>query len=366
MSDSKARGMFASVAKKKSGEKAPAKSVVSPEDYEDGDKPFSGSSKNRDAVSATGSSSPSAPAMKVSRSADREAGSGTQKDSRFDVVPAESVRTWKFKDRTLGELQDDPEYATLVQSIRAKGVIEPLVVRKLPPGNATGHLYEEVAGFKRLTAAKSLGVQVPVVIHELTDQEALAIQQEENKGRSAPSAWSRALHYKSLLESGVYESQNQLADSLDLNKSTLSNLLRVAGGLPKDVTDSLKLHLFGMTSLVYMLTRINNAPDRQREEFVDRLVEHADEFNDRPEKAASIVDKAWASLFSREPDTKKKPVVYQSQKGKTLSIKSSADALSVTLHPAALEVATEDELTKLVTDYLSEKGLSLEEKKKGR
>lgn len=345
MSENTRHGVFASVAKKKvkEGEKKPAVA-----EYEDGEKAFPSPSTGQRASETTGKAS-AAPSPKVLGAV-------------YDEVSPELVRTWRLKDRTIAELEDDPRYQELIDSVRVKGVLEPIIVRRLSPEVGSKHLYEEVAGFKRLTAAKNIGVNVPIVIREISDEEALSIQADENKGRSDPSAWSRGLHYARLIESEVYKTQSQLAASLNLERSTVSNLIRVASGMPEDVTKSLKLHRFGSTSLIHLLKRINEAPLNKRDDFIDRLVEHADEFNDKPDKALSIIDRAWAGLFSRDQQKKIKPQVFQSQKGKALSIKSGGDSVALTLHSAALQVASEDELRSLITDFLTEKGLSLEEK----
>ena len=348
------RGMFAATASKAAA-KSKAGPVVSSEEYEDGEKPFAQKDSPSPSKAIGGSASP------IARKP--VGGVKTAGSDKYEEVPAKLIRSWSLKDRTLSELDDDPEYANLVRSVRAQGVIEPIIVRKLGSADKDGHLYEEIAGFKRLNAAKSVGINIPVIIHDLDDQAALRIQANENVGRSMPSAWSRALHYRALVESNVFETHGQLADSLDLNKSTLSNLLRVASGIPEDLVKSLKLHLVGSTSLIHLLSRINSVTGNDRERLIDRLVEFADEFNEKPEKAIRTIDKAWASLFERKTESTAKPMVYQSQKGKTLSVKVSGDSMAVTLHQAALEVATHDELTQLVTDYLESKGLSLEEQR---
>ncbi|HEY9657319.1 MAG TPA: ParB/RepB/Spo0J family partition protein, partial [Allocoleopsis sp.] len=69
--------------------------------------------------------------------------------------------------------------AQLVASVRVYGILEPILVRPLKDGN-----YELIAGERRLRAAQEVGLtQIPVVSHEVSDQEALKIALMENLQR---------------------------------------------------------------------------------------------------------------------------------------------------------------------------------------
>ena len=74
----------------------------------------------------------------------------------------------------------DPEkQAQLVQSVREYGILEPLLVRPLKDGN-----YELIAGERRYRAAQAIGLQdVPIVVKELDDQQALRVSLIENLQR---------------------------------------------------------------------------------------------------------------------------------------------------------------------------------------
>lgn len=357
MSDSKARGMFANVAdKKKSSKRGP---LVSQNEIEDGDKPFA-SAKSAPSPSAV-ASKPSAPAVQSEHSP----ASAVSKDGEYRVIDSKLIRTWKFKDRTVDELQHDPKYSELLASVRASGVLEPILVRALPEPDSNGCLYEGIAGFKRLSAATALGQSIRALVIDVDDVKGAVIQEQENAGRSEPSAWGRATNYLRLLDGGVYTTQTQLADGLDINKSYLSNLLRVARRMPEDLVKSLPLTKLGSTSLIYMITKLDAVEGSAKEALIDRIVEFADDFNAKPEKASDIIDKAVASLSE---DSRKvagpASSVYQSQKGKTLTVKAKDNQVAVTFHEGALAVASVEDITDAITEYLAKKGLSLEQVQK--
>lgn len=123
----------------------------------------------------------------------------------------------------------DAELEDLSQSIKLKGLLQPLVVRKRGDG-----AYEIVAGERRWRAAQRAGVHdVPVLIRELTDGEALEIALIENIQRSDLNALEEARAYSQLLGQFGY-TQQQLAESVGKSRSHVSNTLRLLT-LPPDV-----------------------------------------------------------------------------------------------------------------------------------
>ena len=117
----------------------------------------------------------------------------------------------------------------LAKSIRDKGLLQPIVVRPLPSGE-----YEIVAGERRWRAAQRAGVHdVPVLIRELTDGEALEIALIENIQRSDLNPLEEARAYGLLLEQFSY-TQQQLAESIGKSRSHIANTLRLMN-LPESV-----------------------------------------------------------------------------------------------------------------------------------
>src|SRR6202023_381935 len=101
------------------------------------------------------------------------------------VVPIERVRASPLNPRKNFEQtpQAKAELEELANSIREKGLVQPIVVR--PKEELTGTHYEIVAGERRWRAAQKAGLrQVPVIVRALSDQEALELAIIENVQRS--------------------------------------------------------------------------------------------------------------------------------------------------------------------------------------
>lgn len=125
----------------------------------------------------------------------------------------------------------------LSRSIREKGLLQPIVVRPLASGD-----YEIVAGERRWRAAQRAGIhEVPVLIRELTDGEALEIALIENIQRSDLNPLEEARAYSLLLEQFSY-TQQQLADSVGKSRSHIANTLRLLT-LPEAVRSQLEAGL---------------------------------------------------------------------------------------------------------------------------
>lgn len=123
----------------------------------------------------------------------------------------------------------------LARSIRDKGMLQPIVVRPLPGGE-----YEIVAGERRWRAAQRAGIHdVPVLIRELSDGEALEIALIENIQRSDLNPLEEARAYGLLLEQFNY-TQQQLADSIGKSRSHVANTLRLLK-LPETVRHHIEI-----------------------------------------------------------------------------------------------------------------------------
>ncbi|MGH6944904.1 MAG: ParB/RepB/Spo0J family partition protein, partial [Geminicoccaceae bacterium] len=91
----------------------------------------------------------------------------------------------------------DHDLAGLAESIRARGIMQPLLVRHAPDGNGL----EIVAGERRWRAAQLAGLhELPVMIHELSDRDALEVALLENVQRQDLSALEEADGYRRLID----------------------------------------------------------------------------------------------------------------------------------------------------------------------
>ena len=126
----------------------------------------------------------------------------------------------RFEEQALNEL---------ASSIRANGMLQPLLVR------ATEHGFELIAGERRLRAARSLGMEtVPVIVRDdVDDEQSLRLAILENVQREDLNPIEEAKGYKRLLEE-FRMSQQDIADQLGKNRSTVANVLRLLN-LPEDL-----------------------------------------------------------------------------------------------------------------------------------
>jgi ParB family chromosome partitioning protein len=116
---------------------------------------------------------------------------------------------------------DDEKLESLKASIKEKGVLQPILVRQ------KNDSYEVVAGERRLKAARSLNLgEVPVIIKDVSDQEALVIALIENIQREELNPIEEAEAYKRLIEQFHY-TQEAVAKSVGKDRSTIANLLRL-------------------------------------------------------------------------------------------------------------------------------------------
>ena len=119
----------------------------------------------------------------------------------------------------------------LKASIKEKGVLQPILVRK------KDGQHEVVAGERRLRAARALGLEeIPAIIKEVTDQEAFIIALIENIQREELNPIEEAEAYRKLIEEFEY-TQEDVAQSVGKDRSTISNLLRILR-LPAEIRKS--------------------------------------------------------------------------------------------------------------------------------
>lgn len=127
---------------------------------------------------------------------------------------------------------NETELEELSESIRAHGVLQPLLVRKDDSG------YEIIAGERRYQASKIAGLEeVPVVIKDVNDQEMLQLALIENLQRSDLNPIEEAKGYRQLIKaSGM--TQEALSKAVSKSRSTITNSLRLLD-LPQRVQDLL-------------------------------------------------------------------------------------------------------------------------------
>lgn len=118
---------------------------------------------------------------------------------------------------------DEDSLNELAQSIKQRGVIQPVIVR--PRANSSG--YELVAGERRWRAAQRARLhEIPAIISDLSDEDTIAIALIENIQREDLNAVEEAQAYQRLVDEQGY-SQGQIATMVDKSRSHIANLMRL-------------------------------------------------------------------------------------------------------------------------------------------
>jgi ParB family chromosome partitioning protein len=118
----------------------------------------------------------------------------------------------------------DVEITELTDSIRERGIIQPIVVRTVR--GATDQ-FEIIAGERRWRAAQRAGLHdVPIIVHEASDAEALELAIIENVQRADLNPLEEAMGYQSLADQYTY-SQEEIAKVVGKSRSHVANTLRL-------------------------------------------------------------------------------------------------------------------------------------------
>jgi ParB family chromosome partitioning protein len=130
---------------------------------------------------------------------------------------------------------DPDQLDELTNSIREKGVMQPLLVR---PSAADPNIFEIIAGERRWRASQKAGLHdVPVIVRDVDDKEALELAIIENVQRADLNPLEEAQGYGQLMEQFDY-TQQDLAQVIGKSRSHVANTLRLLK-LPRDVRDML-------------------------------------------------------------------------------------------------------------------------------
>lgn len=130
----------------------------------------------------------------------------------------------------------EAELEELSESIRTKGVIQPILVR---PDPANAQMFEIIAGERRWRASRRAGLTaIPAVVREMDDREMLEIAIIENVQRSDLNAVEEAEAYKSLIDR-FGRTQESVAQQVGKSREHVSNTLRLLN-LPEDVREHVR------------------------------------------------------------------------------------------------------------------------------
>lgn len=153
-----------------------------------------------------------------------------EKQEKIVYAPIGQVKSNPLQPREDFDLQGMED---LIQSIKEKGVIQPILVRR------QGDYYELIAGERRLRAANSLNLkEIPVIIKDVPDRDSLELSLIENIQRQELNPIEEARAFQYLIDKfGV--TQEKLSEGLGKSRASVTNTLRLLN-LPKEIQDEIK------------------------------------------------------------------------------------------------------------------------------
>lgn len=147
------------------------------------------------------------------------------------VVPIEKVRANPNNPRRYFA---ETDLEDLANSIAQHGIVQPILVRPVKNGDLAGATYEIIAGERRWRAAQKARLhEVPIIVREIEDRQALELAIIENVQRADLNSVEEAQGYRQLIEDYDY-SQNELAQVIGKSRSHVANTLRLLK-LPESV-----------------------------------------------------------------------------------------------------------------------------------
>lgn len=175
-----------------------------------------------------------------SRDLDVLLGAGDTPDAGGDdlrALPIDRIQSGKYQPR---QVFDEERLAELAASIKAQGLIQPIVVRTVGPAR-----YEIIAGERRWRAAQLAGLrEIPALVREVADPAVAAMTLIENIQREELTALEEA-HALQRLIAEFKHTHQQVADAIGRSRASVSNLLRLLD-LPDEIKRMLDEHQLEM------------------------------------------------------------------------------------------------------------------------
>ncbi len=204
------------------------------------------------------------------------------KDSELKKLPVEKIRKGEYQPR----LSIDPDaLQELAESIKAQGLVQPIVVRRIDGGE-----YELIAGERRWRASQIAGMHtIPAIIRDIPDQAAAAMSLIENIQREDLNPLEEAIAMSRLIADFGLTHQ-QTAESVGRSRAAVSNLLRLLDleETTKELLDSGKLDMGHARALLAIsgMKQIETAHIVARKELSVRETENLVKKIVSPEQAA--------------------------------------------------------------------------------
>jgi|UniRef100_A0A7V5XYZ6 ParB family chromosome partitioning protein len=190
------------------------------------------------------------------------------------------------------KLIDEKSLEELANSIKEKGILQPLVVRRTREG------YQLIMGERRLRAAKLAGLtEVPVIVKNVSEPEMIEMALIENLHREDLNPIEEALGYKSLIEEFNY-THEKIAEKVGKERATITNMLRLLT-LPPKVRDYLASGLITVGHAKILLS----LADRQlQEQWAEKIISDGLSVRQLENKIASLEEKKRKRSKKEEKD----------------------------------------------------------------
>lgn len=153
-----------------------------------------------------------------------------EKHEAITFLKAEQIRPSPYQPREDFDAQSLEE---LTQSIKEKGLIQPILVRR------RGDVYELIAGERRLRAANLLHInEIPAIVKDVNDEESLEFSLIENIQRQALNPIEEARAFQYLIDKFAV-TQEKISEVIGKSRVSVTNILRLLK-LPKEIQDDIK------------------------------------------------------------------------------------------------------------------------------
>jgi len=178
---------------------------------------------------------------------------------RIRMIPLDRIEPNPRQPRSeLGDIQE------LMDSIKAKGVLEPIIVRP------KGEKFEIIAGERRFVASRNLGLkEIPCIEMVVGDQEAMEISLIENLQRKDLDIFEEADGLKALMSLYGYSHQ-EVADKIGKARSTITEIISVSR-IPLSLREKLKDAGITSRSTIIEIAKIENQETMAR--VIDQIIE---------------------------------------------------------------------------------------------
>jgi len=229
--------------------------------------------------------------------------SESNKDSELKKLPVELIRKGEYQPR----LSIDPDaLQELAESIKAQGLVQPVVVRRLDGGE-----YELIAGERRWRASQIAGMHtIPAIVRDIPDQAAAAMSLIENIQREDLNPLEEAIAMSRLIADFGLTHQ-QTAESVGRSRAAVSNLLRLLDldEETKELLDNGKIDMGHARALLALSGKLQvetahmvaskQLSVRETEKLVKRIATPTESSKSKPVKKALEVQKLEESLSEK-------------------------------------------------------------------